>query len=217
MPRRAKKSRLLRYGYWKYADPAPAIRRLLEKKEELLEEFDGMYEDYTSHSDFVTWAKENEVPARVRELVALAAPSGDYADLFGEVEVASGSGPDVGSMTGWSPILLARRRDDMITYRIVGEDGIKPGDSEGPLDEDEVYEFVAGDASYSSQDAREDALESYEPEGPTLEDELEAIGHWGRSASFSSAFYDLQGRWDAYVESVKESAREEFKERAKEE
>ncbi len=49
MAARRKKPGLLKYGYWNYQDPVPAIRKLLAKKEELLEEFEAMYGDFVPY------------------------------------------------------------------------------------------------------------------------------------------------------------------------
>lgn len=206
MPRRKKKPGLLRHGYWDYADPAPAIRKLLEGHEELLGEFQTMLDEDSTHADFRRWAAGKGVPARVRTLVAKAKPSGQ-AELFDEVEVAGGSGPDMGGMCDSGCTLTARRVDGVIRYR-VSEDGVEPEDSTEPLDQDAVLECVLGDTSYFlDESAVEEVLEAHLEGERTPESVEQAIAGWANSASVWSEFYDLEGHWAGVVEAVREIAR----------
>lgn len=213
--KRPTKPRLLRYGYWDYPDPVPQIRKLLAKKPELLQEFEELLEeeDFLEYSSVEEWAAKPGVPAKARALVARAAPKGD-AELFGEVEVASGSGPDVGSMIGFTPVLYARRARGWIHYR-TNEDIPEPDSTEKPLPLSEVCELFLGDLSYGPEALAEDALSAYLTGEPTPESVASAVDDWGASAQYESEFYDLEGEWAETVAMTKEAALQRFDEEEK--
>lgn len=207
---KAKKPGLLRYGYWSYPDPAPRIRKLLAKKPELLAEFDALLRgeaEIPLHSLFVTWAKKPDVPAKVRALVALAAPRGN-AELFDEVEVASGCGPDMGGMISFTPVLYARRSEGMIGYR-TNDDIDAPERTLKPLKMGQIEDLIMGDFAYPSTVASQ-ALELYQDEPRTPELVAGSVGALAESAHYSSEFYDLAGLWKKTVETAVEYALEDL-------
>lgn len=210
--KRPPKPRLLRYGYWDYPDPVPQIRKLLAKKPELLQKFEELLEeeDYLEYTSVEEWAAKPGVPASARALVARAAPR-DGAELFGEVEVASGSGPDVGSMISFTPVLYARRVGGRIHYR-TNEDIPAPRSTEKPLPLSKVCKLFLGDPSYGPEELAEDARSAYLRGEPTPESVASAVEAWGQSAYYRSDFYDLEGEWAATVAMTKEAALQQFDE-----
>jgi hypothetical protein len=205
MATRKKKTGLLKYGYWNYPDPAPAIRKLLAKKEELLDEFEEMYGDAVPYEGFAEWAQGEGVPARVSDLIETAEPGGG-AELFDEVEIASGSGPDMGGMIDWQPTIYARRQDGVIAYRLQEEMGSEPDDSKKPLDDQTVFDLLNGDGDWDV----DEILGAWAGTDPTLEQALAAIDKWADSGGYSSEFHDLESLWNDQVEGLKEQVRDRF-------
>lgn len=210
MPRKKSLTKFLKYGYWSYADPLPAIRKALAKTPQLAQEFHEILDNEEDIPTLDKWAAEHRLSATVRNLIRKGLPKGD-ALRFGEVEVAGGSGPDVGSMTGGGAMLFARRENGWIVYR-GNEDCSAPKPTRKPLDIDMVFAAVVCDPDYGYGEFAEEAIAAYLEGERTREAVLEAIDSYAASASMGSDFYDLQSVWNSMMEGVKEAALEEFDE-----
>lgn len=208
MPRKKSDTRFLKYGYWNYPDPIPVIEKALAKKPEVLQEFQMMLDSDEEVARLPEWAARHKLPLRIRKLIDKAMPK-DCAYYFDEVEIASGHGPEVGSMTAGGAVLYARREGGLIHYR-ANEDGCAPSPTRKPLDIETAYSGVMGDLAFGASEHAEEAVRAYLNGERTLENVLDAIDSYGLSASAYSDFYDLDSIWRAIIDDAKECAREEF-------
>lgn len=212
MPRRtrtARRERLLEHGYWDHVDPAVTLKQMLARHPQRLARFAAAYDEEDGDPGLLLrWAELEGVPTPLMRVIRRAY-AGTTEPLFDGVEVATGSGPDLGGMITWGCVLVAYRREGWIHYRVRG-DGIAPKPTRMPLPIDDVFSVVAGDP-YAVLDHAPDVVAAcLTTSTPTRRDLAETVDrvHW--TTHVASPFYDFTQLTEGIRDGVLQALLERF-------